>query len=230
MRIIQYTLACLLLTATAGRAPAMQHEAESPADHAAPPAAAHETAAPAAEHGEGGGHGEGERPALLTFDPGVALWTIIVFVALLIVLRALAWKPLLRALQQREEFIQHSIDEARDQRVQAEKLVADYRAQLEQARAEATAIVEEGRRDAEEVRRRLQEGARQDAEELVARARREIKLAKDTAVKELYDRTAELAVQVATGVISKELSDADHRRLIDESLAELRAVDKGSMN
>ncbi|MGD8451147.1 MAG: F0F1 ATP synthase subunit B [Phycisphaerae bacterium] len=230
MRIIQYMLAGLLLAATAGRAPAMQHEATAPPDDAAQPAAVHETAAPEAEHGGHGGHNEGPRPALLTFDPGVALWTIIVFVALLILLRTLAWKRLLGALQQREAFIQNSIDEARDQRVEAEKLVADYRAQLEKARAEATAIVEESRRDAEEVRRRLQEEAHKDAEELVARARREIKLAKDTAVKELYDRTADLAVQVATGVIGKELSDADHRRLIDESLAELRAVDKGSLN
>jgi F-type H+-transporting ATPase subunit b len=178
----------------------------------------------------GGESGESERPALLTFDPGVAIWTILVFLALLIILRATAWNPLLKALQDRETFIQDSIDSAKAQRDDAQRLLARYQAQLDRARVEATAIVDEGRRDAEVVRRRIQDETRQEADALLARARREIRLATDAALKELHDQTAELAVQVAERVISKELSPQEHNRLVNESLACMNTVEKKDLN
>jgi F-type H+-transporting ATPase subunit b len=97
-------------------------------------------------------------------------------------------------------------------------LLADYRAQLDRARQEATALVEEGRRDGNVVRQRIQEETKREAAEMLERARREIKLATDTAVKEIYDQTAELAVQVAGRIIQKELSAGDHQELVAESL------------
>ena len=201
-------------------------------EHAAPAEPAAETVH--VEHdAAAGGHGDtahGEKPPLLQFDPGAAIWTIIVFILLLILLRVTAWKPILRVLNDREAFIRESIEHAKREREASEKLLAEYKAQLDQARSEATAIVDEGRRDAEVVRKRLQEEARAEADALLQRARREIGLARDTAIKELYDKTAELAVQVAGQVISKELSADDHRRLVDESLAQMRTVDGSKLN
>ncbi len=178
-----------------------------------------------------GAEGEGAHP-LLSFDPGSAIWSIVVFIGLLIVLRVAAWKPILKGLQQREKFIHDSIVNARHEREEADKLLAQYRQQIDKAREEATAIVEEGKRDADVVRRRIQEEARQEAEAMIARARREIDLAGKAAIKELYDKTAELAVQVAGKVIRKELSPADHRELVRESLATMEngKVGASSMN
>lgn len=173
-----------------------------------------------------------DTPPLLSFDPGSAVWTIVVFIGLLIVLRVAAWKPILNGLQQREKFIHDSIADARREREEADKLLAQYQRQIDKAREDATAIVEEGKRDADVVRRRIQDEARQEADAMIARARREIDLAGKAAIKELYDKTAELAVQVAGKVIKKELSPADHRELVRESLATMESgkVGASSMN
>lgn len=165
---------------------------------------------------------------LLSFDAAAALWTIAVFVGLLIVLRVAAWGPILKALQEREKFIRESIDGAKRERQEADKLLAQYRKQVEQARIEATAIVEEGRRDAEDVKRRIQEETRKESEDMIARARREIEIAGDDAMKKIYDQAAELTVELAGRVIGKSLSADDHRRLVSESLDKARSA--GSMN
>ena len=201
-----------------------QHEGREPAEpaHTMPS----EQAAPAA-HDD---HAGAEKPALLQFDPGAAIWSIIIFLVLLAVLRAFAWKPVLQVLKQREQFIQDSIDSAKREREQADKLLAEYRTQIDHAREEATVIVEEGKRDAGEVARRIQTEARKEGEEMIVRARREIQLAKDTAVKELYDRTAELAVQVAGQVVGKTLSADEHRALVAESLERMKSSNEAKLN
>jgi F-type H+-transporting ATPase subunit b len=204
--------------------------------HADDAPAAHADEYPVTQHGDGhagdGGHDAhgGDKPALLQFDPGAAIWTIIVFFGLLIVLRLTAWKPILRVLHEREAFIASSIEDAKRERAEAEQLLADHKAQLDKARDEAAALLEQGRKDADAARQRLIEEARGEAADLSARAKRDIQLATDTAIKELYDRTAELSVDVAARIINKELSAADHSRLIEESLAAMRAEGKAGLN
>ncbi|MBU0637254.1 MAG: F0F1 ATP synthase subunit B [Planctomycetes bacterium] len=208
--------------------------AQHDAPPATPPAAdSHPTDvqhSTATKHGETDAHGAAEKPALLTFDPGAAIWSIVVFLLLLGALRVLAWKPILTALQQREKFIQGTLDDAKRERSEAERLLAEHRAQMEQAREQATGIVDEGRRRAEEAGRQIQEQARAETEQMVARAKRELELATASAVKELYDQTASLAVTVAGSIIRKELSVEDHRQLVDESLARMKATDETKLN
>lgn len=209
-------------------------QAHGDAPHAAEPAAAQHAADTAhagdAGHAAGGHGAEHDAPPLLSFDPGVAIWTVIVFIGLLVVLSGTAWKPILKVLRDREEFITKSIEDARKERANAEKLLADYRAQLEQARREATAIVEEGRRDAVEVRKRIEQEAQREADNMVERAKREIQLATDSAVKQLYDQTAELAVQVAGSIIKQELKAEDHGRLVQESLERMKKTGNVGLN
>ena len=168
--------------------------------------------------------------SLLGGDIGNAVFTLIIFLVLVITLGKLAWKPLLNVLNERERMIRESLLTARQEREQAEKLLAEYRVQLERARADAAAIVEEGRRDAEAVRQRVLAEARQQAEETLARARREIKLAADTAATDLYDRAADLAVNLAGSILRKEISPDDHRALIAESLARMEKEGRAAMN
>ena len=100
----------------------------------------------AAEPASHGGHAEEEKPPLLSFDPGAAVWSIVVFVLLLALLRKFAWKPILEGLQQRETFIHDSIEAAKRQQKEAEETLRRYTEQINRAREDATAIVEEGRR------------------------------------------------------------------------------------
>ncbi|RMF76310.1 MAG: ATP synthase F0 subunit B [Planctomycetota bacterium] len=195
--------------------------------HAQPEAAGH--GAPAAEaphaapdaHGDGGGHAASE-PDPFAGGIGNAVLTLLIFGAVVLILGKKAWPPLMQTLEQREHAIRGALEEARREREEAEKLLAKYQEQIDHARQEATAIVEEGRRDADVVRRRIQDEARAEAAEMIERAKREIQLATDAAIKELYDRTADLAVEVAGAIIRKELKADDHQALVRESLARMQ--------
>ena len=158
-------------------------------------------------------------------DLGNAIWTLVIFGAVLFVLGKYAWGPMLESLQQREKFIRESLEQAKSDREAAEGRLKEYEEKLTAARAEATAIVEEGRRDADEARRRIEEEARGEADKMVARAKREIQIAQQTAVRELYATSASLATDLAGRVLGREVSPEDHERLIAESLDELGNIE-----
>lgn len=172
----------------------------------------------------------GAETNIFNADVGNFVFTLVIFGLVVVVLGKFAWRPLLKVLNEREKTIRTALETARSEREAARRLLAEYQAQLDRARAEATAIVEEGRRDAEVVRRRAQEETRQEAAAMLARAQREIRLATDAAVKELYDHTADLAVHVAARVLRKQLSKDEHRQLVRESLAEIESAGPGSRN
>ncbi len=201
-----------------------QEHAGSPEDAEPTAAAGHDEAAGDSHAGE---QGHGPKYELLTIDGMTALWTIIVFVVLLVVLRATAWKPIQKVLADREKFIADSLEQAKREREEADALLAKYVEQIKAAREEASGIVEEGRRDADVVRRKIEEDAREEAGAILERAKREIGIATDTAVKELYEMTGKLATDVASRIIRKELSAQDHERLIAESIREFEALAVG---
>lgn len=157
-------------------------------------------------------------------DIGNALWTVVIFVLVLVVLGKFAWKPILTGLQARESYILESLEKAKSERETAEARLKEYEARLAQARTEATAIVDEGRRDAEVLKTRILEEARREAEQERERTKREIRIATDTATKELYSLSARLATDLAGRIIRKELTPQDHERLIAESIQELSAA------
>lgn len=165
-----------------------------------------------------------EAPTLFTGDLGNIIWTLGTFLVVLLVLGKFAWKPILAGLQKREEFIRDSLEQARRDREEAEKRLAEYVRKIDASRAEASAIVEEGRRDAEALKRSLEESAKAEAQTILERARREISIATETATKELYTLTARLATEAASRIIRREITSRDHERLISESVAELEKV------
>jgi F-type H+-transporting ATPase subunit b len=174
-----------------------------------------------AAEAEGGGHES--TPSLFSGDFGNAFWTLLIFVVLLIVLGKWAWGPVLATLQKREQFIRESLDQAKRDREQAEKRLQELEARLRSANEQAAAIVEEGRRDAEAARRRIHDQAQTEAEAMIARAKREIGIARDTAVRELYQVVADMATDVAAKALRRSLTDEDQKRLIEASLDEIRS-------
>lgn len=149
--------------------------------------------------------------------------TLVVFGIVVYILGKYAWPPLLKTLDDRERSIRTALEDAKREREEAARLMAEYQTQLNQAREQATAIVEEGRRDAEVVRRRIQDEAQTEAGHMIERAKREIGLATDAAVKQLYDQTADLAANIASQIVSRELKPDDHRGLVKESLDRMKA-------
>ena len=157
-------------------------------------------------------------PSLLAGNIGNVIWTVFIFVLVLVVLGKFAWGPILNTLQQRESFIHEALAKAKRDRDEAEARLKEYEDRLATARAEATAIVEEGRRDADAVRHKIEAAAKHEADKMIDRARREIQIATVTATRELYDLSAKLATDMASRVIGRELSAQDHERLIAEAI------------
>ena len=160
-----------------------------------------------------------ETPSLFAGDLGNSIWTLLIFVLVLVVLGKFAWGPILNTLQTRESFIREALEKAKHDREAAEARLKEYEQKLAAARGEASAIVEEGRRDADVVKRRIEATAKEEADKMIERARREIQIATDTATKELYTLSAKLATQLAAQVIGRELTPQDHERLISEAIS-----------
>ncbi len=202
---------------------AQEHGRLSPGEHSAEQSAADSHASKAGE-ASAEEHDHGPKYELLTIDGLTALWTIVVFVVLLVVVRAAAWNPIQKVLTEREKFITDSLQQAKKDREEAEARLKEYGEKLEAARAEASAIVAEARRDAEVVKHKIEDDGKEEAAATLQRAKREIAVATDTAVKQLYTLSADLATNVASRIIRKELDPKEHERLIAESIAELEAA------
>lgn len=177
---------------------------------------------------------EGEGPSgldlFLSGNIGNFIFTVIIFGGFIFLLGKYAWGPILKVLKEREDNIHNALVEAKREREEADALLKKYQIQIEKAREEATAIVEEGKRDAEDVRRRIHDEAQVEAKQMAERAKREIQLATDAAVKELYDKTAEVAVTVASAIVERELSVTDHEQLVNDALKRIEDQDGARLN
>jgi F-type H+-transporting ATPase subunit b len=163
---------------------------------------------------------------LFAGDLGNAVWTLVIFVLVIVVLGKFAWGPLLSALQQREEFIRNSLQEAKQDREAAEARLEKYEQKLAGAGAEAAKIVETGRKEGESIKSQLEEQARSESDKMIDRAKREIELAKQSAIKELYATSSEVATEIAARILQRELSSQDHERLIRDSIDELNRLEE----
>lgn len=172
------------------------------------------------------GHAEGAPVSPFVGDVGNMIWTLLIFLIVVVVLGKFAWGPILGLLQKREDFIRESLEQAKKDREEAEATLKAHAEKLDGARAEASAIVDEARRDAEVVKRKIEETTKKEADTMLERARREIQVATDTAVRELYDLSGKLATDVASRIIRKEIDAKEHERLIAESLDELGKVER----
>jgi F-type H+-transporting ATPase subunit b len=154
------------------------------------------------------------------FDLG--LWTIIVFVVLFLVLKKYAWGPMLQGLRTREESIRAAIEEARLAREETAQARADFERKLAEANAEIPRLMEAARRDAQHLQEEMRAKAAQDIQADRQRLRREIDTARDQALKDITDHTAQLATLVSAKILRRSLTPDDQRRLVDEALAELK--------
>jgi F-type H+-transporting ATPase subunit b len=187
-----------------------------------PAGAAHTAEGP---HGAANPHGgEEAEPDILEPQPKLAIWTLIVFGLLFLVLRKFAWGPLAEALHHREEHLEHCLLETERARNESERLLAEHRRQLEQATEQVRALFDQARREAQATADEIQKKAQAEAEAAKLRAERDIATARDQALNEIWNKAADLAVSVAGRVLSKELSPDDHRRLVDSAIGALPAA------
>jgi len=162
-------------------------------------------------------------PDFMTPEGTVLAWSIFVFFALLAVLWKFAFGPIMHALEERENKIQHDIDEAAKKLSDATAKIAEYERKINAAKDEAAKIVAEGKRDVEALTAEEKAKATTEIEAEKERAKREINLAKDAAVAELRDRVVALTGDIAAKVIRREINHDDHRSFIAAALNEIGA-------
>jgi F-type H+-transporting ATPase subunit b len=156
--------------------------------------------------------------------PGLALWTVIVFVLLLSVLTRFAWKPLLAALHSREQHLEHVLLETERARNESEANLAEHRKLMARAGDEVRGILDKARQEAQATADQLIKQAQAEAELAKQRAQRDIGQARDQALAEIWEKTAGMAVAIAGKVLTKELNETEHRRLLDVAINELPAA------
>ena len=162
------------------------------------------------------------QPGPLDIRYDTAFWSIVVFVGLLIILRAKAWGPILEGLQKREETIRASLEDAKTARAEMEKMKADFQKELAEAHQQIPKLMEEARKKAEDMASDMRAKAAADIQTERERLRHEVSLAKDQAIKEMWEQAAQLATLISAKAIGKSLNDEDHRRLLDEAMVEMR--------
>ena len=154
-------------------------------------------------------------------DPGLFFWTILTFLTLVFLLKKFAWGPLLKALEERQETIRKSLDDAEQAKQELTRLQDESAQIIAEARAEAQSIVTKSRAEAERVREDLKEKAKNEADAILKNAERQIHLETDRAVQQIRQEVVELSLNVASKLIRKNLTQEDNDALIQESLSQI---------
>jgi F-type H+-transporting ATPase subunit b len=157
----------------------------------------------------------------LEVRPGLIFWTLVTFFFAAFVLRKVAWGPILKRVEEREKSLQASLDAAKNERAEAEKLLGEQKAAIATARRDAQEMVRKNAEDVERLRADLLAKARAQAEELKADAKRAIEDEKVKAVAEVKGVAADLAVQIAEKLLGETLDAEKQRKLAQQYLESL---------
>jgi F-type H+-transporting ATPase subunit b len=154
-------------------------------------------------------------------DPGLFIWTIVTFLVLLGLLAKFAWRPLLQALESRQERIRKSLDDADRARQELERLQRESVKMMQQARMEAESIVTQTRADAERLREELKQKAKDEADNILRNAQQQIQLQTRQAIQQIRREVADMAVLLASKLLERNIAKEDNARLIDDTLKQI---------
>ncbi|HZI12640.1 MAG TPA: F0F1 ATP synthase subunit B [Myxococcus sp.] len=155
--------------------------------------------------------------------PGLIFWTIVTFVLVLLVLRAKAWGPILSLVEEREKQISSSIESAKRERAEAEKLLDEAKKAIADARTDAAKAIQRNKEEMDKFRDELMAKTRKEAEEYKLSARREIEEQKAKAVAEIRAMAVDLAIDTAGKLINERMDDSKHRALAEQFVQGLPA-------
>ena len=161
-------------------------------------------------------------------DPGLYIWTIVTFLVLVALLAKFAWRPLLAALDERQQAIRKSLDDARQAKQDLERVHAESAKILEQARKEAESIVASTRTDVNQFREEMRLKAREEAAGIVKNAERQIELETARALQQIRHEAVDLSVTIASKLLQRNVSKDDNARLIEDTFKRIEASERPS--
>jgi len=178
------------------------------------------TEAAAEQAAEGGG---GLAATLGSVYPNPAnIWpTWLAFGILFFLLYKFAMPAILGMVDARSARVTESLEKAEQTKVEAERMLEDYKKQMAEARGEAAKVIEQGRKVAETMKEEIVAKANEEAAAIVAKAHEAMEAERKAAAAELQGQVAGLSVAVAGKLIGEKLSPEDHAKLIEKYFAEV---------
>jgi len=158
---------------------------------------------------------------LLDINPGLSIWTVVIFGIVFLILWRLAFPKILGAVEAREAHLREMIEAAERDRAEAATLIAENRREMEEARAKIQAAMAEGRAEVERMKAEILADARRDQEEMLQRARRDIAAEREAALDAVRRDAVDLAIRAAEKLVRRNLDAEDNRRLVREYLGEV---------
>jgi F-type H+-transporting ATPase subunit b len=168
-----------------------------------------------------GAEAEGGGSFLVSPSLGLMIWTLISFVALLVILRRAVFPRIAEALDKRRRVIVEEIEASERLHKEADELLAEYRARLAEAREQAEDITARARKAAETHQEQAKQEAKEYREQLLESTRKDIEAETRRALDEIRKEVAALTIEATEKVTRKALDPEDQRRLIEEALAEV---------
>ena len=163
-----------------------------------------------------------EGGSLVDVNPGLIIWTVVTFVLLLFVLKKIAWKPILTALDKREDAIKESLEKAEKAKEEAQKVLKQNEAAIVKAEEESKKIIEQSRTFAEKLKDQIIKESKEQARKIVEDASLEIERKKEAAFDELKDQVAGIAVLAAGKILGEKLDEEMHKKIVNKYINEIR--------
>jgi len=160
---------------------------------------------------------------LLTPDPGLIFWQIVVFTALFFLLAKLAWKPILSSLKERETSIQQALDLAEKAKLEMASLKADNEKLFKEAREQRDKILREAREASNRLKDEAKGESKKMADKIIDDARAATNIEKQAALKEVRIQVAMFSLQVAEKLMKKNLAgDKEQKELVEGYIKDLK--------
>lgn len=163
---------------------------------------------------------------MLNLDPGMMIWTWITFLFVLGILSKLALKPMLTAINNREDQIRSDIENAKKQRNEAEELLNKHKELMASAESEAQKIIKENQQLVEKTKQSMIDEARKESEKIIENAKKEIDRQKESALSSLRAEVADLAIGAAEKIIIQKLDKREHDNVINEYIKSMPKSEK----
>ena len=144
---------------------------------------------------------------LITPSVGLIFWTVVIFIILLVLLRSLAWKPILSAVKEREQSIEDALNAAKKAKEEMALLNAQNEKIMKEARAERDAILKEAREMKENIINEAKNSATVEANKLIENAKTAIQNEKASAMADIKNQVGQLSIEIAEKILTKELAD-----------------------
>lgn len=166
-------------------------------------------------------HAKEEGNPLLKLDPGLAIWTIISFVLLLVLVKKFAWAPILSSIEERERYLKSSMEEADNARKESRRVAEEQKRIIDEAKVEADKLRREAHENSQAFKARCETEALEEKKRIIDSHVAELARMKDSALAELRSTVVDLTIEATRKLIDANLDENKARNLVDSYIKEL---------